>query len=645
MVRFVVIATLVVLALVFGPVFLLSRADRESDRFQGKTVLYNSLPARVKTLDPVLCGDTISHAMQANVYEGLYEYAYLKRPIEVIPCLADSMPEISPDGKTYRIHLRSGVFYAPNPCFGVDANGHAKSREMRASDFVLSFLRVADSNLPSPQAWSFFSGRVVGLDAYHEKTQSYRQGDFSRYDLQVEGIKALDDLTLEIKLTEPFPPLVYVLAIASYCPMPPEVIHYYLERTPAYALTPEGLYRPIPGGGAEIPMVKRTAELTRPEMAVGTGPYVITFFERSGRIIFERNPLFRDERYPSEGAPGDKEAGLLADAGKRIPFIDVLCYDFIQEELPTWLRFLSGQQDISPIPRDAFSQVITPDKDLAEKWKKKGIRLVTYDSPDVFWLGFNMDDKVIKASKSLRQAMCLAYNVEAYVDVLFNGRGKRAVNILPSSFPVYKEAGPGPYAHYDPKAAKAKLADAKKELAAAGLLTPQGQIPEIVIDFGGLDELYRRIGEFTRQQFEAIGLKVKIQLNDWPTLQQKVQNKQTQLYAMGWSADYPDPENFLQLFYGPNIDKGTNSVNYRNPKFDALYRKIVVMPDSPERREICARMVRMLNEDVPVLLMTEPVYFVLTYDYLHNYKRHPFGYGMVKYLRLDEKRREQLRGD
>jgi ABC-type transport system substrate-binding protein len=125
-------------------------------------------------------------------------------------------------------------------------------------------------------------------------------------------------------------------------------------------------------------------------------------------------------------------------------------------------------------------------------------------------------------------------------------------------------------------------------------------------------------------------------------LQQKVHNKQTQIYAMGWHADYPDPENFLQLFYGPNTDKGTNSTYYRNPEFDDLYRKILVMPDSPERREICAKMVRMINEDVPVLLLAEPTVYVLKYDYIRDYKRHPIGYGMTKYIRLDTQRRKQL---
>lgn len=644
MIRFFVIAVLVVVGLTLLPVAFLAWSNDEAGRFDGRTVLYNAYPSKIKTIDPTMCGDTISAAMQANVYEPLYGYHYLKRPIEAVPVLAESMPEISEDGKVYTIRLRADAKYAANPCFGVDADGKPKTRTVHAKDFVLSFLRAADMHIPSPMAWSFLAGRIVGLDAYHEKTNDYRQGDFSRYDLPVEGLRVLDEHTLQIELTEPFPPFVYVLAISVYSPVPREVVSYYLEHTPRYALGPDGRYVEVSGGGEEIPLVSRTPQLTRLEMAVGTGPYIITSWERGSRIVFERNPDYRPVFYPSEGEPGDAEAGLLADAGKRVPFIDVLYYQCITENFAAWMQFLSGQVDVSAIPSDVFNQVVTPDKDLAEQWRKRGIRLVVYDQPSVYWFGFNMEDPVIGASKSLRQAMCLCFDVETYIDVLFNGRGRRAVNTLPSSFPVFEEAGPGPYYRYDPEAAKVKLSQAREELAAAGLLTARGEIPALTLDLGGLDETQRRQGEFARQQFEAIGLTVKVQLNDWPTLQQKVHNKQTQLYGMGWHADYPDPENFLQLYYGPNITKGTNSTNFSNAEFDAMYERIVRMPESPERRAICAEMVRILNEEVPVLLLSEPVYFVLKYDYIKSYKRHPIGYGMVKYMRLDADARAQLRG-
>jgi len=113
---------------------------------------------------------------------------------------------------------------------------------------------------------------------------------------------------------------------------------------------------------------------------------------------------------------------------------------------------------------------------------------------------------------------------------------------------------------------------------------------------------------------------------------------------MGWHADYPDAENFLQLYYSGNIDKGTNNSNYSRPDFDRLYEKIRVMPDTPERTEMCARMVRMIGEDCPILPIREPMNFVLIHNWVKNVKPHPIGYGFQKYRRIDTALRKKMGG-
>jgi ABC-type transport system substrate-binding protein len=236
--------------------------------------------------------------------------------------------------------------------------------------------------------------------------------------------------------------------------------------------------------------------------------------------------------------------------------------------------------------------------------------------------------------------MSLAFNVEQYVDVLFNGRGKRAMNVVPSEFPESDGLPHSPYARFDLELAKLKIADARKELG----LRPDEPI-HLTLDLSGRDEYDRRVGEFARYQFARIGVEIKVELNDWPTLQEKVEKKQCQLYAMGWHADYPDPENFLQLFYGPNIPKGMNNSNYSNRAFDALYDKVAVMLPSKERTALYAQMVEMLNEDCPVILLTEPVSMTLAQPWLHNVKPHPIGYGMLRYQRIDAEAQRHARQD
>ena len=359
--------------------------------------------------------------------------------------------------------------------------------------------------------------------------------------------------------------------------------------------------------------------------------------------MLERNPDFRADFYPSQGMPGDQEAGLLVDAGKKVPFVDVLWYDYVAEDYSAWMRFLARQVDSAGIPKEVFQSVITPGKSLTDDLAKKGIKLIKSEQPSVYWMAFNMEDPVLGKCPSLRQAMCLCFDVENYVKVLHNGRGKRAVNVIPSSFAGHDEAGPGPYFRLDVDEARKKIEQAKAELAAAGLLV-EGKLPTLTLEMGGEDVDSRQTAEFVQQQFRKIDLDVKAVFQDWSTLQEKVNNKQAQMWMMGWQADYPDAENFLQNFYSPNIAKQTNNFNYSNPAFDKLYEKIRVMPESPQRTAICAHMAQMLGEDCPMLLLTEPLSFVLFQDWLLNVKPHPVGYGFAKYQRIDTELRDRMGG-
>jgi ABC-type transport system substrate-binding protein len=629
------IALLVVAGLTSTPIWLLGMLPQYQDRnaYEGKIVRYDLYGSAVRSIDPATCGDTTSSNFQGNVYEGLYTYHFLKRPAHssVIPQLAAKMPTVSEDQLTYTIPLKQGVLYHRNPCFGLDANGDPATREMVADDFVLAFKRIADYHINTGLSWAFAT-RIKGLKDYRKKTQKYKIGDFSRYDLPVEGVKALDDHTLRITLAEPFPQFKYVLAMHAYAPIPREAVDYWL------ASEDDG-----DGGRRSIPVEKRRTEFREPKQSVGTGPYYIFDWQRKARFALMRNPDYRPVFYPTEGEPGDRQAGLLDDAGQRVPFIDVLHYDFVAETSSAWKLFLTRQRDSSGISKDVFETVINPRRELEDRWKRKGIRLHKYSQPAVYWIVFNMEDPVIGASKSLRQALSLSFDVKTYLRVLFNDRGRPAVNILPSTFQGWAEAGPSPYATFDLDRAKAKLEQAKKELAAAGQLV-DGDIPPLELDFGATGGEMVRRGDFFRQQFAQVGIKLKPVYQDWPKLQEKVHNKQTQMYTMGWHADYPDAENFLQLYYSPNIEKGTNNSNYSSPAYDRLFEKVRVMPDSPERTALYAGMVNIISEDCPVLLLTEPVSYVLVYDWVKNVKPHPIGYGYTKYRRIDVDRRRELGG-
>ena len=155
----------------------------------------------------------------------------------------------------------------------------------------------------------------------------------------------------------------------------------------------------------------------------------------------------------------------------------------------------------------------------------------------------------------------------------------------------------------------------------------------------GTDVVFRQHGDFLKRCFKDAGLDVEIDYMDWPTFQNKVKTKSIQIFALGWVADYPDAENFLQLFYSKNISPGSNNFNYSNPEFDRIYEKAAVVPDSPERDALYRKAEEIVIKDCPAIFLMHGVAYILAHDWLYNTKPHVFEYGLVKYRRVDATRR------
>lgn len=559
----------------------------------GEKTRYGALAGKVRGLDPMDIGDTYSGAIGANFYETLYDYHYLKRPYEVVPQLADGMPQYSDDQLTVTIKIKPGVYFHDNECF---PNG--KGRELKAADFVYSWKRLADLKNRSKNWW-LIDGRIVGLNEFREYTKGVANKADVDYDREVEGLTAVDDYTLQIKLAEPVPDLLFRLAHTPLSVVAREAVDHYGDRIQNHA--------------------------------VGTGAYVLEKWERGSRIVMARNPNFREELYPSEGAPGDKEKGLLDDAGKPLPLCDKAIIYIIEEDQPYWLQFMSGKLDLAGIPKDAFNKAINENRDLTPEMKKKNISLIKFEDPGTFWLGFNMEDKVLGKNLPLRQAMNLALDREEYVEDFTNRRGIPARSILP---PMMKEYNPdlnSPFTTYNEAMAKQKVAEAK----ALHQQMYNEPLPPITIDLGGTDTTYRQMGQYYQRAFEKVGLTVEIEYMDWPSVQEKIKTKSSQVFQMGWLADWPDAENFMLLFYGPNESPGANNMNYKNAEVDKLYEQIKTMEPSDERTEILRRIEQMVIDDLPCIPQFHRVAYVLQHPWHLNYKPHVFGYGLTKYYNID----------
>ena len=592
---------LLILVLASLPIVLLAGCGGEDqDPGSGKIVRYLSLGAKVRGMDPMDIGDTTSSSVASQIFECLYQYHYLKRPYELIRCLAADFPTVSDDGLTYIFKLRQDVFFADDPCFTAS---QGRGRQLIAADFIYAWKRISDIKNVSKNWW-IFEDHIVGLDEFRDYTGQLKAGENVDYMRPVEGLQAPDDFTLVLTLKKPWPQILYLLAHLPTAPVAPEAVQYY---------------------GKSIH-----------NHPVGTGPYILKDWKRGNKIVMVRNPRFRQEFYPAEGASGDKEAGLLADAGKVLPFVDEARWQVVEEDQPRWLIFMRGQLDASGIPKDFYSRAIGPGQQLRSEMEDKGIRLQIFRDPSTYWYGFNMEDSVVGTNKPLRQAMSMAVNRPEYIEVFTNNRAEAAQGAIPPLFKEYDPDTINPNCQYNPERARELLKEAVKVRG--------GPLPTITISTPGTDTLSRQMGEYITLAMDNIGLKVKIDYMDWPSFQDRIKTKSSQVFQMGWIADYPDPENFMQLFYSKNVSPGPNNFNYQNPAFDALYEKAKAMPDSSERMQIYHQMENIIQDDCPAIFLVHGVAFVLHYDWLKNYKPHVFGYGLLKYQNIDVSARRKLVG-
>ncbi len=361
--------------------FLGCGVEPDINSTSSKSVIY-SQTSRIRGLDPASAGEVSSSMAIARIYEGLLEYDYLTRPYKVKPLLAESMPEVSADGLVYTFKIRKGIYFQDDRCFP-----DGKGRELVAADFVYSIKRVADVKNVSSGFWAF-NKRIKGINAFQEASKSDEPTDYS---IVVEGLQALDDRTLQIKLTDPYPQLLYILAMHYSFAVPHEAVEFY---------------------GRDF--------VNHP---VGTGPYRLVEWKRNSRIEFARNPKWaetgRVETYPTEGTPDQEAAGLLRDAGKTLPFIDRVVQYVIDDATTPWMMFLSGQLSLSAISRDNWDAVITGDKKLNDSLEKRGVDLISSPTLDIYYIGFNWDDPVVGSSadpeqdrrnRKLRQALSCAYD-------------------------------------------------------------------------------------------------------------------------------------------------------------------------------------------------------------------------------------------
>jgi len=651
-----------------------------SDR--GRNILYSAFTDRPKHLDPVQSYSEDEITFTAQIYEPPLQYHYLKRPYELVAATAAAVPEpryLDAGGRLlpanadpariaftdYVIRIKPGIRYQPHPAFARGADGahlyHVlsplqlndinvladfatrDSRELTADDYVYGIKRLAHPRLHSP-IFGLMAEYIVGLDAYGKRLKAQR--DQPWIDLRqhaLEGVVAIDRYQYRIRVRGKYPQFLYWLAMPFFAPMPWEADRFHSQ----------------PG------MAEKN--LTLDWYPIGTGPYMLTENNPNARMVLERNPNFRPETYPCEGEAGDREAGLLDDCGKSLPFIDRAVFTREKEQIPYWNKFLQGYYDASGISSDSFDQAVqvsAGEVSLTDEMRRQGIVLSTSVATSSFYMGFNWLDplvggaepKTAERARKLRQAISIAIDQEEFISIFQNGRGIAAQGPLPPGIFGHRdgEAGMNPYSYdWAGNHAKRKPVDAARRLLAeAGW--PNGRDAQsgepLVIN---LDTTATGVGakariDWLNKQFAKLDIQLVVRSTDYNRFQEKVRKGAVQLFYFGWNADYPDPENFMFLLHGKQGKvklSGENAANYANAEYDRLFERMKAMDNGRERQEIIDRMVEILRQDAPWVFGFHPKDYSLRHAWLYNRKPTKVGNNTLKYQRIDPELRVQKRAE
>jgi ABC-type transport system substrate-binding protein len=562
-------------------------------------VLRIAFPVAETGFDPARVSDLYSNIVNEAIFERLLTYDYMARPAKLVPMTAEAMPEITDGGRTYVLHLKRGIYFAPDPAF------KGKRRELTAEDYVYSFKRFADPANRAPYGF-MIQGRIEGLDDAIEEAK--KSGKFD-YDATIPGIVALDKYTLRFKLTKVDYLFPYTLAHVPFGAVAREVIEAY-------------------GGDVQA-------------HPVGTGPYMLKEWRRAARIVLEANPNYR--RVTWDFSPGDDawdKDVVAAMKGKTIPQIGRVEISIIEESQSRWLAFQRRELDYLAVPATFIDQALDAANKLKPEWAQQGVTLYRAIDPSVSYTFFNFRDPLIggfaKVKIALRRAIIMGYDIDQEIRVIARNQEVQAQMPIPYGVvgfdPNYRNVN-----QYDPILANKLLDYFGYRKGPDGYRTlPDGK-PLVLRQATGTAAIDREYSELWKRSMDAIGVKILFEPGKFSDTLKAAKACHVMMWQAAWTADYPDGDNFMQLLYGPNTGESNNGC-YESKAYDALYEKSLTLPtDSEERNHLFIDMTRQMEVDGAWSLQASPVRNELIRPWVKGFKKHPILQAEFVYLDIDLK--------
>ena len=570
-----------------------------------------AFPIAETTFDPAQISDLYSRTVVAGMFEGLLEFEFLARPFRMRPNTVVAMPEVADNFQVFTFRIKPGIYFADDPAF------KGKKRELTAEDYVYSLKRHYDPRWKSANLYILENAKILGLSELRKKiTEEKKPFD---YDAPVEGLKALDRYTLQIKLGTPTPRFLYNLADGSFTgAMAREVVELYGDKVG--------------------------------EHPVGTGPYMLKSWTRSSRIVLAKNPNFREVFYNEEAPVGDERLQAVAQQlkGKRLPFLDEVQIAIIEEPQPRWLSFLNQEADVlDQLPAD-FAPSVVPNSQLAPHLAKKGITLVRYPRADVAVSYFGMEHPVVGGYEphkvALRRAIGLAVDVDREIRLVRPGQAITAQGPVAPQTWGYDPAFKTEMSTFNRARAKALLdlhgyvdkdSDGWRDL-------PDGK-PLLLEYSTSPDQQSRQLNEQWKKNMDAIKVKIEFKVAKWPENLKASRAGKLMMWGVGWSAGAPDGDTFLALGYGPNKG-GANHARFNLPAFNKLYEKQRELPDGPERMALMQEAQRLMVAYMPYKVHVHRIFNDLAQPWVVGYSRNIFVRDFWKYVDVDAVQRQQVMG-
>ena len=550
----------------------------------------------IETLDPHQYSDDPSFQVLRAIFEGMYEWDYLASPARLSPLAAVALPEITDNGTTWTMRLKPGIYFTPDPAF----NG--KPRELVAADYVYSLKRWLDPNLHrggAPITTDLIVGARPIVDA------AARAGGKFDYDRPMEGLRAIDHYTVQLKLTQPNYPVIE-----------------------SYLVLGAVAREVVEAAGGDI----RTR-------VVGTGPYRLREWKRGSRIVLEANPGYRTLHFPASDDP--RRAALVRSMrGKSFPQIGVVEISVIEEDVTRLLEFDRGRLDYVVLRGETANRMLANGA-LRPEYVARGITRQVQIEPFLFSIYFNMNDPLTGGMATervaLRRAIALGLDTANLVKVVYAGQAMPANQLVPPGVTGHDPALPA-RGRADPAAARALLDRVGyRNLDAEGYrMTPDGKPLTLTLSLRS-GAISREIETQWQRDMSALGLRTAFHVTPFQEVIKELDGGKFQIYFGGYGGE-PSAYAVLMQLDGkqpPTI----NSSRFRFAEYDAMMAEYLRSPTEPGQRAAGRKMSAIASTYVPLLPM------VFRFE---NYFVQPWLMGLVppvfdnywKYLDLDPARRK-----